>query len=510
MFLTVATRDCKNAGRAYPDPAPRPAGLRPGMGLALLALWLLAPWPPPAPAHPAGLPGRPAQPTGAARATGAPPRAATLTPPTAAALPPRAGASPPGPAPFTTAAPPDRSREEGFPFIRNYLPRETGGGPENMAVVQDKRGIIYVANQEGILEYDGVSWRLIRIAGKSLVNSLAVDKNGTIFVGGIGEIGFLEPDPRGQMHYISLKGKVDENACSFSNVLSIHTTTAGVYFRALEYLFLWTGDKIIAWKSASEFLRSFSVREKIYLWQRGTGILEMSGNSLRRLAGCEKLVESEVRIMLPIGPHFQNPDTATSRKTMLIGTLDSLFLYDGISLIPYRNEAESLIRNRILKNGGILSDGKYLLMMKAGGLIILDDRGNIKCNLDKARGLKDDIVHGYCEDQEGGLWLALSNGLSRLEISSSFSLFDERSGLHGVIWSIIRHQGKVFVGTNTGVYVMGSEARAGNQPANRTEDQIFSPLKQIKGYGWEFLPVGDTLLVSSSGGVYEIRMALIK
>ena len=42
--------------------------------------------------------------------------------------------------------------ELGQPFIRNYSPKEFGAAPSNWAIVQDKRGVIYFGNAEGLLE----------------------------------------------------------------------------------------------------------------------------------------------------------------------------------------------------------------------------------------------------------------------------------------------------------------------------------------------------------------------
>ena len=57
------------------------------------------------------------------------------------------------------------SIEKGFLPIRNYSPREYNASPQNWAIVQDKRGVMYFGNNKGkgkgILEYDGVKWRLI-------------------------------------------------------------------------------------------------------------------------------------------------------------------------------------------------------------------------------------------------------------------------------------------------------------------------------------------------------------
>jgi hypothetical protein len=69
-------------------------------------------------------------------------------------------------------AAPSRHPEEGRPFIRSYAPDELGGGNQNWAIVQDRRGVIYVGSASGVLEFDGAAWRLIETAAFDTVRSL--------------------------------------------------------------------------------------------------------------------------------------------------------------------------------------------------------------------------------------------------------------------------------------------------------------------------------------------------
>src|SRR5512134_3970881 len=84
--------------------------------------------------------------------------------------------------------------ETGRPLIRNFPPSEYGGGAQNWAFVQDRRGILYVGSANGILEYDSTSWRRIELPNRSTVRSLAQDSNGRIYAGGVSDFGYLDPD----------------------------------------------------------------------------------------------------------------------------------------------------------------------------------------------------------------------------------------------------------------------------------------------------------------------------
>ncbi len=73
-------------------------------------------------------------------------------------------------------------RESGPPYLHNYTIRDYNAGTQNWSVVQDRRGLMYLGNNAGILEYDGVQWRLIATPNHTVIRSRAVDSSGRIWV----------------------------------------------------------------------------------------------------------------------------------------------------------------------------------------------------------------------------------------------------------------------------------------------------------------------------------------
>ena len=78
----------------------------------------------------------------------------TLPVPDAPAQP----AASPSPAPSPRSG---RHPEEGRPLVRTYRPADVAGDGQNWAIVQDARGVLYAGSASGVLEFDGVTWRLI-------------------------------------------------------------------------------------------------------------------------------------------------------------------------------------------------------------------------------------------------------------------------------------------------------------------------------------------------------------
>ena len=139
------------------------------------------------------------------------------------------------------------SQENGQLFTRNYTPKEYKASTQNWAIVQDKRGVMYFANQ-GVLEFDGETWRTIPITNNSSVRSLSIDSLGVIYVGAVGEFGYLSPDDNGKLQYVSLLNLLDSTVKHFSDVWCTYSTKQGTYFLTNNFLYCYDGTKIKVWQ----------------------------------------------------------------------------------------------------------------------------------------------------------------------------------------------------------------------------------------------------------------------
>ncbi|MGE5343680.1 MAG: hypothetical protein ACM3SY_19600 [Candidatus Omnitrophota bacterium] len=129
-------------------------------------------------------------------------------------------------------------QNHGMKYSRNFTITDYMLQPQNWWITQDQRGLIYIANQGGVLKYDGVSWETIPIPHAS-ARSLAVDSKGRIFVGGIDELGFLKTASNRKPEYESLTPYIDNNHRSFGKVFETYAIHDVIYFRTLKYIFRW-------------------------------------------------------------------------------------------------------------------------------------------------------------------------------------------------------------------------------------------------------------------------------
>ena len=308
--------------------------------------------------------------------------------------------------------------QETYYPITNYSTRDYGLDfhPTNLAIVQDHRGIIYAANSFKLLEFDGSGWKSYPINTETWILSLAVDVNGIIYVGSQNEFGLFEPDYRGELKYRSLSDSLETDDIGFSNIWKVLVLPEGVVFQAEEKLVFYKSGVIEVVQPETSFHTSFVVNDKLYVRQREVGLMEWQRGSLVKVNESELFDTTGIFIMVPYD----------SDGTILIGTRDKgfwLFDPDGESNLFRKFEVrdENLIQKSIITGGALTGNGEIAISTMLNGVLLMDKEGNLKQIINHVSGLADDDVKQLIVDRSQNLWLALNNGISRVEISSPIS-----------------------------------------------------------------------------------------
>ncbi len=386
------------------------------------------------------------------------------------------------------------SSEVGRPLIRHYSPADYNADAQNWAIVQDKRGLLYFANSNGILQFDGATWRLIRFPNRGTGRSVAIDGDGRIYVGGVSEFGYLAPDTHGELQYVSLVDKLPAESRLFQDVWRTWVTPAGVYFQTQLALFRWANGVMKVWKSAVRFNRSSYVNGKLYIPQPEVGLTVMNGDVLESVPGTESLGNEVYPVLLPYDD-----------RRLLVGTRSrGLFLYDDAALTPFPTEVDTFIKANLYR-GFELPGGRIALTTTDDGVVIIDRAGKRVLMLNKAAGLKTTAAYYAITDRQGALWIGTTNGIDRVETQTPLSFYSEADGLPALgDVRMARHQGRLYGASGQGVYVLGPRSAGAAFPS-------FTRVPGIDSQSWDVLEFEDPagthppeLLAAASDGVFRI------
>src|SRR6187200_330779 len=139
----------------------------------------------------------------------------------------------------------------GLREIINYEKLNYNAGAQNWDIKQDKQGRIYFANNEGLLSFDGIYWKLYPLPNKTIVRSLEFGKDNRIYIGAQDEIGYFTPDKTGKLAYTSLKDLLPETDKTFADIWDIASYGESVFFRSNNKIFQYEGNKITVFYPSS-------------------------------------------------------------------------------------------------------------------------------------------------------------------------------------------------------------------------------------------------------------------
>ena len=273
---------------------------------------------------------------------------------------------------------------------RNFTHRDYVGHIQNWAIVQDHRGVMYAGNNNGVLEYDGNTWKTIPING-NIARCLDVDEYGRVWVGAQDDMGYLAADSTGNLFFKSLKGMVSCSGHEIGLTRQVCATPSGVYFSTNSCIVKINGNEVTHYRPKTYFHRTYSVSDKVFSVQPGVGLTVLKNDTLMLAPQGEFFENILIYAMVPFDEH-----------TILIATQsDGFFLYNTQGLSDETVEYTSNFLTRFYTNddsffsenwvycGVALNNNLFAFGTYRGGVALIDKKGQIVQRIGKAEGIQD-------------------------------------------------------------------------------------------------------------------------
>lgn len=379
-------------------------------------------------------------------------------------------------------------KSTGIPRIQQFLKSEYKAATQNWEIATDSRGFMYFANNDGLLEFDGAHWQIYDLPNQSIVRSLRIDANDRIYIGQQNAVGYMEPDENGRLQYHSLLDLIPESERNFEDIWRIHLTGIGVIFQSYTHLFVYKDDQInlIPLKNRIKF--SFYTNGRFWIQDEKEGLKEYQQGKFFQVPVLDPLIGKEIWAMLPV-----------SNNRYLIGTAnDGVFIFNGETLIPWKNQANSFLTENQIFSALKFKNNYYAFGTIQNGLLITDEDGKIIQHLNKKKGLQNNTVLSMGTDHDENLWLGLDNGIDYVDIGSPFTYMYHSEGL-GATYTSLVHNGKLYVGTNHGLFVK-------NWPEKGSLDtEDFRLISKTVGQVWYLGVHQNILLCGHNSGTFQIE-----
>ncbi len=161
--------------------------------------------------------------------------------------------------------------------IKNFSPTDYGAGIQNIDFAQNRDLTLYVANNLGVLSFNGNQWTTYaRNTGKKQ-RSLAFDESSNrLYVGSQGDFGYFEDNWK----YVSLLDMLSPDLQDFDEVWDVFLFDNKVFFCTFQGIYQYDGQRISLIRHPAGLNRTFLADNKLFTQSQAGELFKIEGGKL--------------------------------------------------------------------------------------------------------------------------------------------------------------------------------------------------------------------------------------
>ena len=371
-----------------------------------------------------------------------------------------------------------------LPPVVAYPPSEYNSDNQNWSIAQDHNEVIYVANNKGLLEFNGEDWKLYNSPNESIIRSVYANED-RIYTGCFRDFGYWERNQYGKLSYTSLTDSIAGLIEPNEEFWTILKQDKWLVFQSLNNIYLYhlERDEVKKIHIEGEINKAMLVDDEVFVSQPSKGIYKIKN------AGLELVSEH---------PIFQNNLVVALYKDkngILVQTESEGIYHLSDDIRYWEKDPQGLLRNFDVYNSIQTKDGELILGTISQGVVMVSlEDGKIDYHITKEQSLSNNTVLNVYEDTKKNIWLGLDNGIDCINFNSPIRIYQDKSGQLGTVYTSIVHDNYLYLGTNQGLFRKHIES-------NKAEFQF---IKGSAGQVWSLYEHFGRLLCGHNTGLYEV------
>lgn len=380
----------------------------------------------------------------------------------------------------------------GLPAIVNYTKQQYLGGGQTWDADMDRNGILYFANNDGLLSFNGQFWKLLPVPNYTRLRSVRADTGGRIYVGAQDDFGYYQPDADGVLQYRSLKPLIPAAEKEFADIWDIALHEGAVFFRSNHKIFRYRKDTITVYRAPIEWRGLYKTRQQLFAQDKREGLLQLSNGHWQ--PACAEIADQQLLVTAVLD---------YSKDTLLLGTLkQGFFKLHRQRLYAHRTAADSIFSVSGIDCAREYTNGQLLVGTAYGGCyIIRAATGEMVQRFTLEEGLQHNSVRNIFIDPGRNIWLALDNGIDMIRYNTAIRQIMPDNAHNLTTYTARVFDRQLFIGTADGLF---STPLDGRRDLSFVESR-FRLVNQTKGQVWSLSQAGNRLLLGHHDGAFEIR-----
>lgn len=388
-----------------------------------------------------------------------------------------------------------------LPPIVYFTPETHLGGNQNWAITQSEEGSIYVANNEGLLEFNGVNWHLYPSENGTIIRSVfAEDKR--IYTGSYMDFGYYKKNVLGELQYYSLGKSVFEEMVEDEQFWGIKSIGHWLIFQSLNRIYLYDSlTEEISFIDSNGIVKMFLVDDTLYYQGFENGVFTIENGNSVKLDGLEALE----------GEHIINMFGQRDNISIITET-NGFYRYVKNTLSKWNTESDYLLEKLNIYSAIQLEDKSFALGTISNGLLLIDSDGSEIVHFYQGNGMGNNTVLSLFEDRDNNVWVGLDNGVNLINLKSPFSIFNDDKGEIGAVYVSTIYKNNLYLGTNQGLFYRPIKSSQPFELVIGTHGQVWdlfvydNTLFCGHNLGTFLVDEGESNLISNIPGTWNIKV----
>lgn len=375
--------------------------------------------------------------------------------------------------------------QELSPIVK-YNSANYNAGNQNWMIAQDHQRFMFFANNEGLLEFNGSAWTLYPSPNETIIRSVKVVGN-RIYTGCYMEFGYWTRQSNNHLKYHSLSSKIKQRILDDEQIWNIFSYDQWMVFQSLNQLHIYDTktEKFSVIAPKNGILKSFQADHSIYYQVAGEGLYEIENGKAKLVSNQSIAVNTKIVAIFPA-------DDGLLLQTQHNG----LFTLINGDFAPFFSDANDQIITSSVYSCQQLSDKGFAIGTVSNGVFILAANGKLRYHITQDNGLSNNTVLSIFEDADENLWIGLDNGINCINLQSPIRSYSDKTGFLGTAYTSILHNGKLYIGTNQGLFCKTYNS---NEP--------FQFIKNTKGQVWSLFEHQGSIFCGHDSGTFIIESA---
>ena len=370
-----------------------------------------------------------------------------------------------------------------LPPINTFSPKDYKAENQNWSISQSANKFIYVANNKGLLEFNGASWHLYPTPNKTIMRSVKVldDK---IYTGFYMDFGYWSKNDFGELEYTSIVSKFNIQMLEDEQIWNILEIDGWVLFKSLERIYLYNleSNKFKIIESDFRLYKLSKVNGIVYFQEGNKGIFKIE-NGVPKLISEHQILKDNIIVEM-----FEKEN-----KLYFLTQKSGFFYLNKNQPIKWKIPSDSLLKNMTVYSAKCLRNKEYAIGTISNGFIYLDSNGKFNYQITQSSGLNNNTILSVFEDIESNVWLGLDNGINTINTRSPFKIYNKKSDFIGTIYTSIVFDNNLYLGTNQGLFYRKIDSK-----------DSFKLIKNTQGQVWSLSIIDNQLFCGHTSGTFLI------